>query len=107
MLVLQHAPAVDLVCTNYFKGGKDSFCPIIGPAASAQSAREFHAAMDGWLAMAAPLVAQMESFTPGRGRGSGGYEGYDEMEMYDEMDMEMEMEMEDYDEEMMDDEDLR
>ncbi|MCS7470134.1 hypothetical protein NZK35_26105 [Stieleria sp. ICT_E10.1] len=77
--------------------------PILQPALAAESAREFHSAMDGWFAMAAPLVAQMQSFGIGNRRGmnpyGGGYNEYGsdydmEMEMEMDMDMEMEMEME-------------
>ena len=62
--------------------------PILEPAVKAQSAREFHAAMDGWLAMAAPLIAQASRFGIGGNRSRGGDpygygSGYDDMDMQD------------------------
>lgn len=66
------------------------------PARAAQSAREFHTVMDGWIAAVAPYMAQLESLNPlssPRGGYGGGYEGMMEMEMDMEM-MEMEMQME-------------
>ncbi|WP_182870806.1 hypothetical protein [Stieleria mannarensis] len=69
--------------------------PILQPALAAQSAREFHSAMDGWFAMTAPLVTQMQRFGVGNRRGMNSYgDGYDDYDMEMEMDMQMEMEME-------------
>lgn len=74
------------------------------PATAAQSAREFHAAMDGWLAMASPLIAQAGNLGFGNSRRRGGMYGDDMDDYYeDEMGMEGyedEMGMEDYDEQM-------
>lgn len=71
--------------------------PLLQPAVEAKTAREFHAAMDGWLAMAAPLVSQMSNFGLGnrrRGSGYGGYEsGMDDYDMEMEMDMDVDYEM--------------
>ncbi|MCO8122404.1 hypothetical protein NHH03_11710 [Stieleria sp. TO1_6] len=66
------------------------------PARSAQSAREFHVAMDGLIIQISPLIAQMGSVNlrSGRGGQSGG-DYYGEMDDYEEeMRMQMEMEME-------------
>ena len=77
--------------------------PILSPARSAQSAREFHAAMDSWFAMAAPMLASAAQFANigGNQRSGAGYNSYggeyddmmdEEMMMEQEM-MEMEQEM--------------
>jgi hypothetical protein len=68
--------------------------PVVQPAAEAKSAREFHAAMDGWIAMASPLIAQMDKLGIGRPKNAYG-SGYSGMDAYEQemMDMEMEMEM--------------
>lgn len=74
----------------------------IQPALAAESARDFHAVMDGWFTAAAPWVAQLSNLNPLAGRrpgyGSGYGSGYGEMmemegEMMEGNMMEMEGEM--------------
>lgn len=84
----------------------------VQPALNAQSAREFHAAMDSWFAAVGPAIAQVGNFNLAGTRGSrndpyGESEGFgDDYEMEEEMDEGM-MEDEMMDEGMMDEGDLR
>lgn len=77
---------------------------MIDPLKSAESARDFHAALDAMMAQAAPMIAMAAQFSPagrrgGRGGYGGGYgDGYGDGYEDDMMDMEG---MDDYEEEMM------
>ncbi len=72
----------------------------IQPALAAESAREFHTVMDGWITATAPWVAQLSNLNPLSGQRGGYGNGYGEM-MDMEMDMEMDAEMEMMERDMM------
>lgn len=77
---------------------------MIEPLKSAESSRDFHAALDGMMAQAAPMIgmaAQLANVGR-RGGGRGGYGGGYDQSYEDEM-MGMD-EMDDYEQEMMDQE---
>ncbi|KAA5539298.1 hypothetical protein FYK55_24630 [Roseiconus nitratireducens] len=99
---LESMPDQSLMSGTQFAGVAQTVDPLVQPAMQAETARDFHAAMDGWF-QPAQLAVELASgmMNLGFGRGRNNPYGMDGMDSYEQEMMEMEMDMqegmEDYD----------